>query len=97
LPTCDSPITAEKHKKDNSNLRYYRCTKKKRDVDCEQRYVREEDLQFQVSQTITGLTLNDDWSGLIIEALESKLDRLLELHLDNSIFARDFGGLCINL
>src|SRR3972149_3144701 len=57
-------ITAEKQK----GYIYYRCTKKK--VKCAQRYVREEELDRQLSSLIQKVSLRPDWAEKLLEMTE---------------------------
>jgi site-specific DNA recombinase len=113
---CGSSITTEEHtKKSGLRFKYYRCTKRKKNTDCDQPYVREEALIKQVEEQVSALALSDDWSdvmlqsfelmreserqsslnearelGVQLKAVQNKLDKLLDLHLDGSIEAEEY-------
>ena len=61
---CSMMITAEKQK----GHIYYRCTKKK--VKCAQPYVREEELDRQLSSLIQKVSLRADWAEKLLEMAE---------------------------
>ena len=61
---CGMMITAEKQK----GHIYYRCTKKK--VKCAQRYVREEELDRQLSSLIQKVSLRPDWAEKLLAMAE---------------------------
>ena len=61
---CNMMITAEKQK----GHIYYRCTKKK--VKCTQSYVREEELDRQLSSLIQKVSLRQDWADKLLEMAE---------------------------
>ena len=65
--TCGMAITAEKktkHQK-NGNIHsyiYYRCTKKSKNIPCSESYIREEELDRQLSQKLEEIFLPEDWA-----------------------------------
>jgi DNA invertase Pin-like site-specific DNA recombinase len=69
---CGRMITAELQK----GHIYYRCTK--RLTNCNQKYVREEELAAQIKSVIQKVSLSDKWTKKIIEELEK--DRNASLH-----------------
>ena len=69
---CGRMITAELQK----GHIYYRCTK--RLTNCNQKYVREEQLAAQIAKFIQKVSLPDEWAKRIIEELER--DRNASLH-----------------
>ncbi|MFA5743172.1 MAG: recombinase family protein [Candidatus Paceibacterota bacterium] len=66
---CDCAITSETKKGHN----YYRCTKKK--IPCSQKYVREESLSEQISNTLQKVSLPDGWKDKMIVELEKEKNR----------------------
>ena len=102
--SCGRAITAEQHK----GHIYYRCTKKR--TNCDEKYIREEELVSQFKDTLQKVSLSDDWtekllaklneeqasaiqsSDALVQAVEgqimpikTKLDKLLDSHLDGII------------
>ncbi|MDA0771323.1 MAG: recombinase family protein [Cyanobacteria bacterium] len=73
---CGCSFTAERHekKKYNAVWKYYRCSKKKKDMDCDQPYLKEEILSGQVKDTVSRIALSDDWSELALKTLDSWAD-----------------------
>ena len=69
---CGRMITAELQK----GHVYYHCTK--RLTNCNQKYVREEELAAQIGEFIQTVSLSDEWTKRIIEELER--DRNTSLH-----------------
>jgi len=66
---CGCLITAETQKGHN----YYHCTKRK--TKCSQKYIREEELAQQISQSIQKVSLSDDWvRKMIAELKKEKLE-----------------------
>jgi DNA invertase Pin-like site-specific DNA recombinase len=63
---CGCLITAETQKGHN----YYHCTKRK--TKCSQKYVREEELEKQISQHIQKVSLPDDWAKNMITEIEKE-------------------------
>ena len=67
---CGRSITAEQHtKKSGLVFRYYRCTKK--DTDCQQKFLNENDLFAQLNNIFQKVALLDDW----LKPILNKLDR----------------------
>ena len=65
--TCGMAITAEKktkHQKNGNthNYIYYRCTKKSKIAACSESYIREEELNRQLSQKLEKIFLPEDWA-----------------------------------
>ena len=81
---CGCSVTAERHekKKYNAVWKYYRCSKKKKDIDCDQPYLREEVLAKQVKESVSSLALSDDCCGLLLSVLDSwaETERQSSLH-----------------
>ena len=69
---CGRSITAETQK----GHVYYHCTK--RLTNCNQKYVREEELAAQISKFIQKVSLSNEWTKKILEELER--DRNASLH-----------------
>jgi hypothetical protein len=68
---CNMMITAEeKHKKSGKHYTYYRCTKKSKVTSCSQSYIREEDLDQQLSNLIQKVAVPEDWSEKMLKMLE---------------------------
>ena len=66
---CGRAITAEQHtKKSGLVFRYYRCTKK--DTDCQQKFLNENDLFSQLNDIFQKVALPDDW----LQPLLKKID-----------------------
>ena len=63
---CGCLITAETQKGHN----YYHCTKRK--TKCSQKYIREEELAQQISQSIQKVSLPDDWVRKMIAELKKE-------------------------
>ena len=111
---CGSFFTAEKHKKFYPKTRgevwytYYRCVKKK--GNCSQPYLREKELERQLRDLVTSVSLSKVWANKLLEMaekdgekekkfacgelqklftyineLEKKLDKLLEIYLEEII------------
>ena len=66
---CNMMITAEKQK----GYIYYRCTKKK--TKCAQPYVREEELDRQLSSLIQKVSLRPDWAEKLLEMAEADKEK----------------------
>ena len=66
---CNCSITAETQKGHN----YYRCTKKK--IPCSQKYVREENLDEQISSILQKVSLPDNWAKTMIAELDKEKDK----------------------
>jgi len=71
---CDSFFTAEKHKKFYPKTRgevwytYYRCVKKK--GVCSQKYLRKEELEKQLREIISSVSLSEVWANKLLEMAE---------------------------
>ena len=63
---CGRSITAEIQK----GHTYYRCTKK--NIKCSQPYVREEELDKQISQLLEKFSLKQDWADELLEMLNKE-------------------------
>ena len=63
---CGCLITAETQKGHN----YYHCTKRK--TKCSQKYIREEELARQISQSIQKVSLPDDWVRKMVAELKKE-------------------------
>ena len=76
---CGCMFTAETKK---GQYTYYHCTRKRRDVDCSQRYnVREEDLESYIEGLLNGFTIFPEFRDWALEALRPSNDtRLLSEH-----------------
>jgi site-specific DNA recombinase len=57
---CGLMITAEEHTKRSRTYVYYRCTKKRHDYRCEQPYVERRELEKQIEQFLSELSLSAD-------------------------------------
>ena len=60
---CDMMITAEVQK----GHTYYRCTKKSKTINCTQPYIREEELNKQLSALIQKVSLPQDWATELLK------------------------------
>ncbi|MBU1349848.1 MAG: recombinase family protein [Patescibacteria group bacterium] len=69
---CGCLITAETQKGHN----YYHCTKRK--TKCFQKYVREEELEKQISGFIQKVFLPDDWAENIITEIEKEKSEIVQ-------------------
>ena len=59
---CQSSITAELHvKKSGREYVYYRCTKKRLDVQCRQRYISASSLEQQIVERLISISVDDDF------------------------------------
>ena len=68
---CGRSITAEQHtKKSGLVFRYYRCTKK--DTDCQQKFLNENDLFSQLNSIFQKVALPDDWLKPILNKLNQE-------------------------
>ena len=68
---CNMMITAEeKHKKSGKHYVYYRCTKKSKIQSCGQSYIREEDLDRQLSELVQKFSLPEDSAEEMLKMLE---------------------------
>jgi site-specific DNA recombinase len=65
---CGMMITAELQK----GHIYYRCTKKSKIIECNQTYIRQEELDRQLSEMITTVSLRQDWAKKMLEKLEEE-------------------------
>ena len=66
---CGRTITAEKHtKKSGLVFKYYRCTKK--NTNCSQKYLSENNLVKQVDKIISKVALSDDWSTKMLKQVK---------------------------
>ncbi len=69
---CGASITAEHRiNRYGSHYIYYHCTKRKRTVRCKQPYIREEDLEIQMSSFLESITIMDDFKNWAIEVLRN--------------------------
>ncbi|MCD4653405.1 recombinase family protein [bacterium] len=58
---CGSMVTAENQKnRYGTKYVYYRCTKKKTDKKCNQKYIRVEELEKQITEMLEKITISDD-------------------------------------
>ena len=62
---CGMMVTAELQK----GHIYYRCTKKSKTIRCTQPYVREEEVDGQLSQSIEEVSLRQDWADQMLDKL----------------------------
>ena len=62
---CGMMVTAELQK----GHIYYRCTKKSKTIRCTQPYVREEEVDGQLSQSIEEVSLRQDWADKMLDKL----------------------------
>ncbi len=108
---CGGAITAEVQK----GHTYYRCTKKTKNRQCSQPYIREEDLDSEISAQLAPFALREDWADDMlariqnekkehlasaqavaaekraeIEAIDQRLQRLLDGFLDGIIKREDY-------
>ena len=60
---CGMGITAEVRK----GHTYYRCTKKSKTVKCLEKYIREEELDRQLSQELQKFSLPEDWASRLLQ------------------------------
>jgi hypothetical protein len=68
---CGRTITAEQHiKKSGLVFRYYRCTKK--DTDCQQKFLNENDLFIQLNDILQKVALPDDWLKPILDRIDEE-------------------------
>jgi site-specific DNA recombinase len=65
---CDSGITAEVQK----GHTYYRCTRKNRARLCFQPFIREEDLNIEISSLLTPFALRADWADEMLELVKKE-------------------------
>ncbi len=65
---CGMMVTAELQK----GHIYYRCTKKSKIIECNQTYIRQEELDRQLSETIATVSLRQDWAKKMVEKLEGE-------------------------
>ena len=65
---CGRSITAEVQK----GHTYYRCTKKSKNHKCTQKFVREEELNGQISGLLSQFTLRPDWAGAMLRMLDNE-------------------------
>lgn len=65
---CGSSITAEKQK----GHTYYRCTKKRRDYRCRQRYIREEALDREITDILSPYALPNGWGDDLLALFENE-------------------------
>jgi len=63
---CGMSITAETQK----GHIYYRCSKKSKSAKCEEPYIREENLNEQVSKLLQKFSLKKDWADQLLQMLE---------------------------
>ena len=75
---CNMMITAEqktKHYKGtnrDATYTYYRCTKKSKTIKCIQPFMRQEELDSQLSDMILSVSLRQDWASKMLEKLETE-------------------------
>lgn len=75
---CGMAITAETQNKFypqrdvNVSFTYYRCTKKSKTYRCLQPYIREEDLDNQLSKMMQKVSLRADWAKEMLRRLEAE-------------------------
>ena len=75
---CGMMVTAELHTKHyrgtnrDATYVYYRCTKKSKDRKCFQPFIREEELDRQLSGLIQTVSLRQDWAAKMLEKLEEE-------------------------
>ncbi len=77
---CGCTITAEKQK----GLTYYRCTKK--NGNCNQKYLREELLEEQVSEVMDSISIDDKTRNLMLQALKQCNKHEYDLHINSLKF-----------
>lgn len=80
---CGCMITAEeKINRYGYHYSYYRCTKKKRDIDCSQRYINSKDLEGQISEYLEKIHIPDRILKLAIDYLKEEAKEENEKYLD---------------
>ena len=77
---CGCAITSETQK----GHIYYRCTKKR--IPCSQKYIREEDLNKQISKILQKVSLNSDWTDKMIKELNKEKEQNAQVEFS---FAQD--------
>ena len=65
---CGMMITAEIQK----GHTYYRCTRKSKTISCTQPYIREEELDRQLSSLIKTVSLRSDWAEYMLKRLDTE-------------------------
>lgn len=85
---CGCMVTAEE--KDNrfgSHYVYYRCTKKRRDTICRQRYINLKELEVQIVEYLGKIHVPDHLLTIALEYLESEAKEDIEhsLHINDSL------------
>jgi site-specific DNA recombinase len=63
---CGCSVTAEVQK----GHVYYHCTKKKKGVKCSQKYIREDELDRQLSALLLQFTLRLDWADEMLRMVD---------------------------
>jgi site-specific DNA recombinase len=71
---CGMAITAEVQK----GHTYYRCTKKSKVRKCSQKFIREEELEKQLSLMLQGFNLRRDWAEEMLDMADKEEDNLAE-------------------
>ena len=79
---CGMMITREKQK----GHIYYRCTKKSKTIKCDQPYIREENLDNQLSNIMQTISLRRDWASWMSDKLEQKEKESAQSH---QVFVQD--------
>ena len=75
---CGMMITAEQkikyYRGTNRDVTYvyYRCTKKSKMIRCKQSFIRQEELDRQLSDMITSVSLRQDWAREMLDKLETE-------------------------
>ena len=74
---CGMAITGEIKNKyyKNGNMdifKYYRCTRKSKFHNCRQPFIREENLDFQISTLIKKYSLRNDWASKMLKKLDKE-------------------------
>jgi len=81
---CGCSITAEKKKKiikstnEIHEYTYYRCTRKKKHINCKQHPIRKEDLEIQMMREIDKITILPEFKDWALEYLNESNDREIE-------------------
>lgn len=99
---CGCMITAEEKKKPSGKRYvYYRCTKRKPDVTCSQKTIRVEQLESQITDCLSSLTIPDRFVKWAFEVLQvrneaesaTKTQRLAELQREYAMLDKQLDTL----
>jgi site-specific DNA recombinase len=88
--SCGMGITAEIQK----GHTYYRCSRKSRTINCHEPYIRQEELDKQLSNLIQKFSLKKDWADKLLQMLEKDKNQTAQSF---TAFVQETSGRVVNI